>query len=145
MGVDFGLTMTDSVKIYRDSFAEPAARKTAGYTLTELMITLVIVGVLMSFALPAYQSYIATADEGVVVSNIQSMRMFQEDYFLRNGSYGVNLANIAAIEAEIGWDPQSDDGITYSIADGDGSSYSVTAVHPDGLTVCITYPANTRC
>ena len=59
----------------------------------------------MSFALPAYQSYIATADESVVVNNIQSMRMFQEDYLLRNGSYAVNLANISASEAEIGWDP----------------------------------------
>ena len=137
--------MNECVKMNMDFSAEPSARKAAGFTLTELMITLVIVGVLMSFALPAYQSYIATADEGVVVNNIQSMRMFQEDYFLRNGAYAVNLADIAAIEAEIGWDPQSDDGITYSIAAGDGSSYSVTAVHPDGLTVCITYPANIRC
>lgn len=84
----------------------------------------------MSFALPAYQSYIATADESVVVNNIQSMRMFQEDYLLRNGSYAVNVANIVASEAEIGWDPQRDDGITYPIA-------------PDVLTV-ITYPANSR-
>ena len=137
--------MDERVTMNMDFSVEPSARKAAGFTLTELMITLVIVGVLMSFALPAYQSYIATADESVVVNNIQSMRMFQEDYLLRNGTYAVNLANIAAIEAEIGWDPQSDDGITYSIADGDGSSYSVTAVHPDGLSVCITYPANTRC
>ena len=117
----------------------------AGFTLTELMITLVIVGILMSFALPAYQSYVETADEGVMVNNIQGMRMFQEDFFLRNGVYAVNLANIAAIEAAIGWNPQTNDGITYSIANSDGSTYDVTAVHPDGMTVCISYPSNTRC
>lgn len=120
--------------------------KTAqGFSMVELMIALVIIGVLASFALPQYQQYVGVADEGVVVGNMDTMGLFQEDFFLRNGVYAVDLANIAAIDAAINWNPRTDDGITYSIADGDGTSYSVTAVHPDGQTVCVTYPANVRC
>lgn len=119
--------------------------KQAGFTLIELMIGIGIIAILAAFALPAYNSYIATAEQGQLISNMKTMEVFQEDFFLRNGEYAVNLANIAAIEAAIGWEPQADDGIAYSIADGDGTSYEVTAVGPTGLTICMEYPANNPC
>jgi len=117
----------------------------SGFSLIELMIAIGIIAVLASIALPAYNSYITTAEQGQLISNMKTMEVFQEDFFLRNGEYAVNLANIAAIEAAIGWEPQTDDGITYSIADGDGTSYEVTAVSPSGMTICMEYPANTLC
>ena len=120
-------------------------RKNRGITLIELLVALVILGVLMSFALPAYQGSVDTAEEGVVRSNIMSIEVFQEDFFLRNGNYANNLADIAAIEGAIGWAPQSDDGTTYSIANSDGTLYQVTATTPDGLTVCIRFPDRTVC
>ncbi|NKC00980.1 MAG: prepilin-type N-terminal cleavage/methylation domain-containing protein [Pseudomonadales bacterium] len=116
-----------------------------GVTLIELMIALVLLGILFSFAVPAYQSSIDTSQEGVVRSNIMGMEIFQEDFFLRTGGYANDLGDIAAIEGSIGWAPQSDDGSTYSIAASDGTRYDVTAVHPDGLTVCIRLPAREAC
>ena len=88
----------------------------AGFTLIELMITITILAVLLAIGVPAYQNYIATATEGTLVKNINTMEMFQEDFFLRNGNYSVGLANIAAIDAAIGWEPRTDDGVTYSVA-----------------------------
>ena len=120
-------------------------KRQSGFSLIELMIAIGIIAVLASIALPAYNSYITTAEQGQLISNMKTMEVFQEDFFLRNGEYAVNLANIAAIEAAIGWEPQTDDGITYSIADGDGASYEVTAVSPSGMTICMEYPANTLC
>ncbi len=119
-----------------------------GFTLIELMITITILSVLLVIAVPAYQNYIDTSQEAVLVANISSVELFQEDFFLQNGTYSVGHADIAAIEAAIGWEPQANDGITYAIADGpsgDASDYNVTAVHPDGLTICITLPDNVRC
>ena len=117
-----------------------------GVTLIELLIAIVILGIVFSFALPAYNSYIATSEEGVLRSNMFTIEMFQEDFFLRNGVYADDLADIAAINAAIGWDPRVDDGITYSIDDGDETAfYDLTAVHPDGLTVCIRFPAKDAC
>jgi len=120
-------------------------REQHGFTLIELMVAIAIVAILSAIAFPIYNSYIDTSEEGVLVTNIASMEIFQEDFRMRNGSYAVNLADLDAIEAAIGWRPQANDGITYSIANGDGSVYQVTANHPNGETVCVEYPSRTRC
>ncbi len=122
-----------------------ADSKQKGVTLIELLVALVILMIVVSFALPTYQGYVETSQEGVVRANIMSMEIFQEDFFLRNGEYANDLANVSAIEAEIGWKPKADDDTTYSIAASDGSEYDVTAVHPDGLSVCIRFPDRETC
>ena len=122
-----------------------AKHRQAGFSLLELMVALAILAIVVAIGLPAYNSYVTTAEQGQLVSNMRTMQAFQEDFFLRNGAYAVNLADIAAIDAAIGWEPQTNDGITYSIANGDGTSYTVTAVSPSGMTVCMIYPANVRC
>lgn len=116
-----------------------------GFTLIELMIAVAIVAIIAAIALPAYNDYIASAREGTLVNNISTIEMFQEDFRLRNGAYTLVAADVAAIEAAIGWDPQSDDGTAYAISDGGGGSYDVTATGADGVVVCIRFPAKTRC
>ncbi len=116
-----------------------------GFTLVELMIAVAIVSILAAVALPLYNNYIDTSREGVLVNNLSTMEVFQEDFRLRNGNYLLVAADAAAIEAAIGWTPQSNNGTTYSIADGGGGSYEVTATGPQGTVVCISFPAKTRC
>ncbi|MEM6710324.1 MAG: type IV pilin protein [Pseudomonadota bacterium] len=120
------------------------ARRSSGFTLTELMVSLGIITVLAAFALPAYRDYVGTSERGVLVSNMSTIEVFQEDFRLRNGTYAVDLADKAAIEAAIGWEPQDDGTITYAIAAGDGTTYRLTAVS-DGITVCLEFPAKTGC
>lgn len=122
----------------------PAARNSRGFTLVELMIVLTILSILLVFAVPTYENYIRDSQEGVIVSNIHTIEMFQEDEMLRTGNYAVGLANIAAIETAIGWNPRANDGVTYAVA-ANGTGYNVTATHPDGWNVCITFPDKTRC
>jgi hypothetical protein len=65
---------------------------------------------------------------------------------MRNGAYLTAAANVAAIEAAIGWTPQGDaPGTTYSIAAGAGGAYQVTATSADGVVVCLQLPDGTRC
>ncbi|MCR9261501.1 MAG: prepilin-type N-terminal cleavage/methylation domain-containing protein [Pseudomonadaceae bacterium] len=125
-------------------FSSPKQRQN-GMTLIELLVAVVILGVVLSFALPAYQGYVETSQEGVVRGNIDNIEIFQEDVFLRTGAYANDLADIDAIDAAIGWEPRNNDGITYSIDPSDGTFYEVTAVHPDGLTVCVRYPDRIAC
>ncbi len=119
--------------------------RTSGFTLIELMVAVAIVAILSVFAVPAYQSYVEDSERGVVTTNIYTIEMFQEDYMMRNGEYANDLADIDAIDDEIGWRPKTDDGFTYEIAASDGTTYEVTATHPGGLEICIEFPGRDLC
>ncbi len=116
-----------------------------GFTMIEILIVITVISILGMIAMPIYNNYIDTGEVGVLVTNISSIEIFQEDFRLRNGAYAVDLADNDAITAAIGWDLRSEDGITYSIADGDGTSYSVTGTDAKGNSVCMTFPAKVRC
>ena len=130
--------------IFEDSVMK-SPRRTHGFTMIEMLIVITIISIIGLIAMPVYNNYIATSREGVLVTNITTIEIFQEDFRLRNGAYAVDLANIAAITAAIGWDPQAADGTTYVIADGDGTTYSVTGTDIEGRAICIAFPARTRC
>jgi type IV pilus assembly protein PilE len=115
-----------------------------GLTLIELMIVVGIIGLLAGIAIPLYNGYIQTSREGVLINNISTMEIFQEDFRLRNGNYFAPAADAAAIEAGIGWNPRDDGDIDYSIAAA-GDSYRVTATDEAGVTVCLQLPEKIRC
>ena len=120
-------------------------KNNTGFTLIELMIVLSIIAILLTFGVPAYRDYVQTSERGVLAKNVSSIAVFQEEYRLRRGVYAQDLANLAAITAEIGWDPRTGDGITYSISDSeDPAVYQVTAVEGD-LTICIEFPVGAPC
>lgn len=117
-----------------------------GFTLVELMITVAIIAVISAIAMPLYSGYVQTSREGVLVQNISTIEVFQEDFRMRNGNYLTVAADLDAIEAAIGWRPQDADGdITYSIASAAANTYDVTATDATGTTVCIRFPNKTRC
>jgi type IV pilus assembly protein PilE len=116
-----------------------------GFTLIELMIAVAIIAIIAAVALPLYSGYIQTSREAVLANNIATMEIFQEDFRLRTGAYLTTAADVAAIEAAIGWRPQDQGGITYSIAAGPAGSYEVTAVDIVGTTVCLRLPPRERC
>jgi type IV pilus assembly protein PilE len=116
-----------------------------GFTLIELMIAVAIIAIVASVALPLYSGYVQTSREGVLTTSIVTMEIFQEDFRLRTGAYLTVAADVAAIEAAIGWEPQDDGAITYSIAAGPGGSYEVTAIDATGTTVCLRLPPKVRC
>lgn len=130
---------------HSSGFTSGLASKSKGFTLIELMTAVAIVAILAVFAIPGYQSYVEDSERGVVTTNIYTIEMFQEDYMMRNGEYANDLADIDAIDDEIGWRPKTEDNVTYSIAAGDGTTYDVTAVHPGGLEICITFPGRDLC
>ena len=121
-------------------------RRQSGFTLIELMVVIAVLAIITAIALPAYNGYVQTSREAVLINNISTIEVFQEDERLRNGAYLTNAADAAAIEAAIGWENEGDEpGTTYAIAPGAGGSYEVTATSPDGTEVCLRLPDGERC
>jgi type IV pilus assembly protein PilE len=61
--------------------------KQKGFNLIELMITVAIIGILSSIALPAYKDYILRAQATEGISSLASMRVKMEQYFQDNRTY----------------------------------------------------------
>jgi len=125
--------------------ADMMARRSGGFTLIELMIAVAIIAIIAAVGLPLYNGYVQSSREGVLINNIVTMEVFQEDYRLRTGAYLTTAANLGAITAAIDWQPQSNNGTTYVIAAGPGGSYQVTATDAAGTVVCYRLPDKVRC
>ena len=120
-------------------------RRSSGFSLIELLVAMGILTIISAIAVPMYTDYIESSQRGVLLNSMATMEVFQEDFRLRNGAYAVDLANIAAITAAIGWEPNDDNGTTYVVADGDGSTYQLTATNAEGISMCRVYPARDAC
>jgi len=63
-------------------------RKASGFTLIELMITLVVVAILAAIAVPSYIQYIQRGKISEAISNLSSTRLQLEKYYADNHMYG---------------------------------------------------------
>lgn len=121
----------------------------AGFTLIELMIVVALIAVLSAIAMPLYNSYIRTSREGVLITNIATIQVFQEDVRLRRGVYVAGAYDVAGgdtslADPPLGWNPQDDD-FVYNVVLVGADAYRVTATDNAGVTVCRQYPGNTAC
>lgn len=78
----------------------PAHRSSArGFTLIELMIAIVIVGILLRIAVPAYTDHIRRARVGDAAANLQALRADAERWFQDRRTYvGMPCAPASTVE-----------------------------------------------
>lgn len=72
------------------------ARKDSGFTLIELMITVVILSILAMVAVPAYNSSVTKARRTDGQSALMEVMAKEERYFTENNTYTTNLAQLPA-------------------------------------------------
>jgi type IV pilus assembly protein PilE len=123
-------------------------RVQSGFTLIEVMVVVAVIAVLSAIALPLYSGYIQTSREGVLIHNIATIEVFQEDARLRTGAYvagsfDVAGGNTSLADPPLRWNPQ-DQEIVYGVVVV-GNNYDVTATDTSGVTVCRRLPEGVAC
>ncbi|HDP67506.1 MAG TPA: type II secretion system protein [Candidatus Marinimicrobia bacterium] len=93
----------------------------AGFTLVELMIVIVIVGILAAVAVPIYQGNIAKAKMTECDSALGTIRTAERVYFAENSHYTKSLTNLGftATELDGKYFNQSDYTISYNDSTAD--------------------------
>jgi type IV pilus assembly protein PilA len=73
-------------KIYPSSIPRKSTcRSTQGFTLVEIMIVVVIIGMLAAMALPAFQRVRQSSQDKAVLNNARQLAAAADQYFLENG------------------------------------------------------------
>ncbi len=92
-----------------------------GYSLIELAITLVVIAILASIALPSYRQYILRSHRTDATRALQDVAAREESYFFSNNAYTSTLTDLGTSASAGG---------TYfqvQVASASSTAYSVTA------------------
>ena len=106
-------------------------RARAGFTLVELLIVVVIVGILATIAVPRYSVSKAKAIKAAAMSDLRNLVTAQEDY------HGTNLV-YSGSPAVLG--VASSSGVTLTIVESTGAGWSAAGVMDTGM--CAIYTGN---
>jgi type IV pilus assembly protein PilA len=69
-------------------------RSNKGFTLVEIMIVVVIIGLLAAMAIPAFQKVRQSSQDKAVLNNARQLSAAADQYFLENGVSTVTSANL---------------------------------------------------
>jgi prepilin-type N-terminal cleavage/methylation domain-containing protein len=93
-----------------------------GFTLIEMLIVVVIIGILAAIALPKFGTTRNRAFYSTVQSDLTNLRNVQETYYQTSGSF-----SYASDLSDLDFEPSS--GVSIEITGGDTWAWAATATH----------------
>lgn len=69
-------------------------RKQSGFTIVEIMITLLIISIVAAIAFPSYQSYVQRAEIGQAEVDLQDIALLVTRFQIASGAYPDALADV---------------------------------------------------
>jgi len=122
-------------------------KKHAGFTLIEVMVVVVIVGILASIAYPSYRESVAKSRRAAAKTTLIASQQWMERFYTENFRYDKNSAGVAVTDASqfpsrfSVSPPPGEGGAVYDISvvvtDGVRDSYKVKATRKVGTQMAI--------
>lgn len=100
-----------------------------GFTLIELMVVVVVIGILAMITLPAYQNYIKRSQARVAGADLVALSAAMENRFQRQLNY------TGATTSNVNWQ-QASANFTISIGSLTASTYTLTAAGTGTMEYC---------
>ena len=123
-------------------------QKNSGFTLIELMITIVIIAILAAIALPSYQNYIKRTNIKAAQTDLVSLSLVFENYYQRNLSYpNQDYSNTSELSVFPQWSASKTDIFLFSskkVDSGKGYELIATAKDSSNLVGCVLKITNTN-
>jgi prepilin-type N-terminal cleavage/methylation domain-containing protein len=112
----------------------PSHRVPNGFTIVELMVIVLVIGVLASIAIATYPQMRAKAGNGAAISDLKNAAHFQETYYATNETY----ADQATVDAEF----TPTESVTLTVLSADDGGYEMSASHSASeVTWCLSSSA----
>jgi type IV pilus assembly protein PilE len=107
-------------------------KRSPGFTLIELMITVAIIAILAAIAIPSYSEYVRRGRITEAVSTLAGMRVKMEQYFQDNRNYD-NSCGLAG--SSVAPKPAATTSFVYDCPVHAGNLYTLTATGVAGTTL----------
>jgi len=103
-------------------------RNSKGFTLIELMIVVVIIGILAAIAIPKFSEVSKSSKEAEADPILKQAYSLQESYYQRNDTYAGSDAFLSAV----GWTTSHDAKYyNFTVSSGDASNFCIQATTKD--------------
>lgn len=91
------------IAMFRAPGFQPMKRNSsdAGFTLVEIMIVVVIIGLLAALAIPAFQKIRQSSQDKIVLSNARQLSAAADQYFMEFGRSTVSLGSLVGVTSYV--------------------------------------------
>jgi len=100
----------------------PRANRRTGFTLVELLIVVVVIGILAAMAIPKFQSMKGKANLAAVKSDLKNLSTAEESFFYEHRAYSADVDSLKATVSP---------GVVLTVVTANGTGWAATAYHPN--------------